>query len=131
MVPEGRRVFPLMSVKDNLLMGAFTRTDKVGIATTLDNERVEAFEKAIEGSGIETVGEEAVPDWDNAQGGVIFEQLLTAAGGEINCIDSGAFGTVMQGPDGTRMGGTGCFLVVEAPHRLVWTSALNSALSGT
>src|SRR6185503_2143211 len=27
MVPEGRRVFPLMSVKDNLLMGAFTRTD--------------------------------------------------------------------------------------------------------
>jgi branched-chain amino acid transport system ATP-binding protein len=32
MVPEGRRVFPLMSVKDNLLMGAFTRTDKQGIA---------------------------------------------------------------------------------------------------
>ena len=26
MVPEGRRVFPFMSVKDNLLMGAFTRT---------------------------------------------------------------------------------------------------------
>ncbi|HZP99244.1 MAG TPA: ATP-binding cassette domain-containing protein, partial [Reyranella sp.] len=25
MVPEGRRVFPYMSVKDNLLMGAFTR----------------------------------------------------------------------------------------------------------
>jgi branched-chain amino acid transport system ATP-binding protein len=36
MVPEGRRVFPFMSVKDNLLMGAFSRTDKVGIATTLD-----------------------------------------------------------------------------------------------
>ena len=32
MVPEGRRVFPLMSVRDNLLMGAFTRTDKAGIA---------------------------------------------------------------------------------------------------
>ena len=32
MVPEGRRVFPLMSVKDNLLMGAFTRTDKAEIA---------------------------------------------------------------------------------------------------
>ena len=28
MVPEGRRVFPYMSVKDNLMMGAFTRTDK-------------------------------------------------------------------------------------------------------
>ena len=37
MVPEGRRVFPLMSVKDNLMMGAFTRTDKVGIAQTLDS----------------------------------------------------------------------------------------------
>jgi ABC-type branched-subunit amino acid transport system ATPase component len=24
MVPEGRRVFPYMTVKDNLLMGAFT-----------------------------------------------------------------------------------------------------------
>lgn len=36
MVPEGRRVFPLMSVRDNLLMGAFTRTDKAGIAQTLE-----------------------------------------------------------------------------------------------
>lgn len=37
MVPEGRRVFPFMSVKDNLLMGAFTRNDKAGIADTLDS----------------------------------------------------------------------------------------------
>ena len=36
MVPEGRRVFPYMSVKDNLLMGAFTRTDKPDIARTLE-----------------------------------------------------------------------------------------------
>ena len=36
MVPEGRRVFPYMSVKDNLLMGAFTRTDKAGIGATLE-----------------------------------------------------------------------------------------------
>jgi branched-chain amino acid transport system ATP-binding protein len=36
MVPEGRRVFPYMSVKDNLLMGAFTRTDKAGISVTLE-----------------------------------------------------------------------------------------------
>lgn len=36
MVPEGRRVFPFMSVKDNLLMGAFSRTDKQEIKTTLD-----------------------------------------------------------------------------------------------
>jgi branched-chain amino acid transport system ATP-binding protein len=37
MVPEGRRVFPYMSIKDNLLMGAFTRTDKAGIACTLES----------------------------------------------------------------------------------------------
>src|SRR3569832_1997847 len=37
MVPEGRRVFPLMSVRDNLMMGAFTRSDKAGIKDTLDS----------------------------------------------------------------------------------------------
>ena len=37
MVPEGRRVFPFMSVKDNLLMGAFTRSDKAEIQLTLDS----------------------------------------------------------------------------------------------
>jgi branched-chain amino acid transport system ATP-binding protein len=31
MVPEGRRVFPYMSVKDNLLMGAFTRDKGPGL----------------------------------------------------------------------------------------------------
>ncbi len=36
MVPEGRHVFPFMSVKDNLLMGAFTRHDKKGIADDLE-----------------------------------------------------------------------------------------------
>jgi branched-chain amino acid transport system ATP-binding protein len=36
MVPEGRRVFPYMSVKDNLLMGAFTRTDKAEIGRSLN-----------------------------------------------------------------------------------------------
>ncbi len=37
MVPEGRRVFPYMSVKDNLMMGAFSRTDKDGIKETLES----------------------------------------------------------------------------------------------
>ena len=37
MVPEGRRVFPYMSVKDNLLMGAFTRTNKADVQRTLDS----------------------------------------------------------------------------------------------
>jgi branched-chain amino acid transport system ATP-binding protein len=36
MVPEGRRVFPYMSVKDNLLMGAFTRSDKAEIGRSLE-----------------------------------------------------------------------------------------------
>ena len=36
-VPEGRRVFPYMSVKDNLLMGAFTRRDKAEIRQTLES----------------------------------------------------------------------------------------------
>ena len=46
----------------------------------------QGYQAAIEGSGLETVGEEAVPDWDNAEGGVIFEQLLTAAGGEVDGV---------------------------------------------
>ena len=36
MVPEGRRVFPLMTVAENLALGAFTRTDKGEIQETLD-----------------------------------------------------------------------------------------------
>ncbi len=36
MVPEGRRVFAYMTVKDNLLMGAFTRIDKAEIAGSLE-----------------------------------------------------------------------------------------------
>lgn len=36
MVPEGRHVFPYMSIKDNLLMGAYTRNDKAEIATDLE-----------------------------------------------------------------------------------------------
>lgn len=37
MVPEGRRVFPFMTVQDNLLMGAFTRSNPKEIASSLDN----------------------------------------------------------------------------------------------
>jgi len=35
-VPEGRRVFPFMSVWENLMMGAFTRTDRGGIKDDLE-----------------------------------------------------------------------------------------------
>jgi branched-chain amino acid transport system ATP-binding protein len=34
--PEGRRLFPRMSVLDNLYMGAFTRSDRGGIASDMD-----------------------------------------------------------------------------------------------
>ncbi len=40
-VPEGREVFPLLSVRDNLLMGAYTRNDRDGVAR--DIEQVFAY----------------------------------------------------------------------------------------
>jgi branched-chain amino acid transport system ATP-binding protein len=36
MVPEGRHIYPYMSVRDNLLMGAYLRTDRAAIRTDLD-----------------------------------------------------------------------------------------------
>lgn len=35
-VPEGREVFPLLSVEDNLRMGAYTRRDRDGVARDLE-----------------------------------------------------------------------------------------------
>ena len=35
-VPEGREVFPLLSVRDNLLMGAYTRKDRDAVARDLE-----------------------------------------------------------------------------------------------
>jgi branched-chain amino acid transport system ATP-binding protein len=35
-VPEGREVFPLLSVHDNLLMGAYTRHDRDGVARDME-----------------------------------------------------------------------------------------------
>ncbi len=36
-VPEGREVFPLLSVHDNLLMGAYTRKDRDGVARDIES----------------------------------------------------------------------------------------------
>lgn len=36
MVPEGRGVFARMSIKENLLMGAYTRQDKAGVETDIE-----------------------------------------------------------------------------------------------
>src|SRR5690606_19379543 len=46
----------------------------------------EGYQAAIADSGIETVGEEAVPEWDGPTAGVIFEQLLTAANGDVDGV---------------------------------------------
>ena len=35
-VPEGREVFPLLSVRDNLLMGAYTRRDRDAVARDME-----------------------------------------------------------------------------------------------
>ena len=35
-VPEGREVFPLLSVRDNLLMGAYTRNDRDAVARDVE-----------------------------------------------------------------------------------------------
>jgi branched-chain amino acid transport system ATP-binding protein len=36
MVPEGRRIYPYMNIKDNLLMGAYLRRDKQGIKSDIE-----------------------------------------------------------------------------------------------
>jgi branched-chain amino acid transport system ATP-binding protein len=35
-VPEGREIFPFLSVRDNLMMGAFTRRDPEGVAQDIE-----------------------------------------------------------------------------------------------
>jgi len=47
LIPEGRHLFPAMSVKDNLLMGAYTQSDKAQINQTLE-EVVEYFPRLKE-----------------------------------------------------------------------------------
>lgn len=37
LVPEGRRVFPMLTVYENLQMGAFVRSDKIGIEEDMEN----------------------------------------------------------------------------------------------
>ncbi|BEP39806.1 ABC transporter ATP-binding protein [Variovorax sp. 375MFSha3.1] len=60
-VPEGREVFPLLSVKDNLLMGAYTRKDRDGVAR--DIETVYAYfpilrERAAQDAGLLSGGQQ-------------------------------------------------------------------------
>jgi uncharacterized protein YndB with AHSA1/START domain len=43
---------------------------------------------------------------------------------QIDLRPGGRFSSVLVGPEGERFANEGCFLEVDAPHRLVWTSAL-------
>jgi len=60
-VPEGREVFPLLSIKDNLLMGAYTRSDRDGVAR--DMEAVFSYfpilkERAAQDAGLLSGGQQ-------------------------------------------------------------------------
>ena len=60
-VPEGREVFPLLSVRDNLLMGAYTRRDRDAVAR--DIEQVYAYfpilrERASQDAGLLSGGQQ-------------------------------------------------------------------------
>jgi branched-chain amino acid transport system ATP-binding protein len=60
-VPEGREVFPLLSVHDNLVMGAYTRKDRDGVAR--DMEAVYGYfpilrERATQDAGLLSGGQQ-------------------------------------------------------------------------
>lgn len=60
-VPEGREVFPLLSVHDNLLMGAYTRKDRDGVAR--DMEQVYSYfpilkERSAQDAGLLSGGQQ-------------------------------------------------------------------------
>jgi len=44
------------------------------------------YESTLADAGITPVKDESVPDWDNQQGGVIFEQMFTDLGGRIDGV---------------------------------------------
>lgn len=59
-VPEGRRIFANLTVRENLEMGAYARTDKAGIARDMEkvfslfprlNERIKQISGTLSGGG--------------------------------------------------------------------------------
>ena len=46
----------------------------------------EGYQTTLEAAGVKPVKDESVPDWDNQQGGVIFEQMFTDLGGKIDGV---------------------------------------------
>lgn len=46
----------------------------------------EGYETTLAAAGVTPVKDESVPDWDNQQGGVIYEQMFTDLGGKIDGV---------------------------------------------
>ena len=46
----------------------------------------EGYQTTLEAAGVKPVKDESVPDWDNQQGGVIYEQMFTDLGGKIDGV---------------------------------------------
>ncbi len=46
----------------------------------------EGYETTLTAAGVVPVNDQSVPDWDNQQGGVIFEQMFTDLGGKIDGV---------------------------------------------
>jgi len=46
----------------------------------------EGYETTLTAAGVLPVNDQSVPDWDNQQGGVIFEQMFTDLGGKIDGV---------------------------------------------
>jgi len=46
----------------------------------------EGYETTLAAAGVTPVNDQSVPDWDNQQGGVIFEQMFTDLGGKIDGV---------------------------------------------
>jgi D-xylose transport system substrate-binding protein len=97
----------------------------------------QGYEAAIKSAGYTIAADQAVPEWNNTQGGVIFEQMYTKAGGNFVGVDAandglgGAVVAVLQknglagkvpvtGQDATNEGlqrvllGTQCVTVYKA-----------------
>jgi D-xylose transport system substrate-binding protein len=55
-------------------------------ATLFKQGAVSKLKPKYDAGDYKLVGDKAVPDWDNAQAGVIFEQLLTAADGKVDGV---------------------------------------------
>ena len=60
-VPEARRLFPLMTVRENLVMGAYARSDKAAVAEDFDRMRAlfpRVAERIDQRAGTLSVGEQ-------------------------------------------------------------------------